>query len=55
MADIINFYEAKTRLRPQHQHERRGFLIIELPEDMLSQMESHSSLPWRAHLDIIID
>ncbi|HEU4839381.1 MAG TPA: hypothetical protein VFS88_08225 [Micavibrio sp.] len=54
MANIIDFYEAKTRLRPQHHNERRGFLIIELPESMLGQMESRSQT-WRAHLDIIID
>jgi hypothetical protein len=54
MADIINFYKAKARLRPQHHYERRGFLIIELPEDMLSQIESRSSPTWRAHLDIIL-
>ena len=55
MADIINFYEAKTRLRPQHRGERRGFLIIELPEDVLNHMESRSCVRWRAHLDITID
>ena len=54
MANVINFYEAKQRLRPEM--KRHGFLIIELPEDVVDFLESpQRSVPWKAHFDITLD
>lgn len=49
MGDIINFDQAKNRLRPHA--DRRGFLIIELPEDVIDRFESGNP---PTHLDIIL-
>lgn len=49
MAQIINFQQAKRRLRPDP--ERRGFLIIELPKRIVDRFESDNP---PTHMDIIL-
>lgn len=55
MADIIDFQQARSRLRPEtpFQTARRNFLIVEIPEETMRKIEK-AHAPVSAHLDLII-
>lgn len=52
MADIIDFYEAKSRLRPET--EQRAFLVVELPVDVIDGLGESDRPEWVDVLDYLI-
>ncbi len=52
MAHIIDFQEAKLRLRPEV--ERHSFILLEIPEDLARELESAGVIDVFARFDFLI-
>jgi len=53
MADIIDFYAARERLRPPRS-EQQALVVIELPKDVADTLHNSDHPDWILVLDYII-
>lgn len=53
MAQIIDFFEAKDRLRPAQEPEQ-AYLVVEVPHDVAKALSSSGQPDWHVILDYIL-